>query len=267
MRWTSFLFVLLGCGTPSREPVEPQEPTPSAEVSSVGSEVKEEPEPTDRPDLVRSLNATVSEVYNLHGIVCSIRHEQGATWSFRAFNVLSKPITIRFEASTFRTERGSTMGALIRRDDDGDTSVKPGNAREFLVEPELLASLRNDGRMWAVMQDGEFEVSMSTPDGDAVWKGKLHDYQNQYADEWRLEGKLTGKDVAPKPGPNAPSTSTAPANPGSGRSAPSAPTTYTPSTPPASNSGGCVRGCRCGNSCIDCSKRCHGGSTYRRRRR
>jgi hypothetical protein len=31
--------------------------------------------------------------------------------------------------------------------------------------------------------------------------------------------------------------------------------------------GGCKVGCPCGNSCIDCSKTCHGGSTYRRRKR
>ena len=31
--------------------------------------------------------------------------------------------------------------------------------------------------------------------------------------------------------------------------------------------GGCVRGCACGNSCIDCSKTCRGGSTYRHRQR
>lgn len=30
--------------------------------------------------------------------------------------------------------------------------------------------------------------------------------------------------------------------------------------------GGCVKGCRCGNACIDCSDTCHGGATYRKRR-
>lgn len=34
-----------------------------------------------------------------------------------------------------------------------------------------------------------------------------------------------------------------------------------------SSSGGCVKGCRCGNACIDCSDTCHGGETYRRRKR
>lgn len=266
MRSIIFLVALIGCTSAPRA-IEPQESdTPPSEVTPVVATADaSDSEAEERPDLVRSFTATVSDVYSMHGVACSMRHDQAATWIFRAFNVFNKPITIRFEASTFRTERGSTMGVLIRKDSDGDTSVKPGNAREFLVEPELLAGLRNDGRMWAVMQDGEFEVSISTPDGDVVWKGKLHDYQNHYADEWRLESKLTGREVAPMPGRSSPTTSTN--NPSPGRSAPSTPTTYTPSSPPASNVGGCVRGCRCGNSCIDCSKTCHGGSTYRRRRR
>lgn len=33
------------------------------------------------------------------------------------------------------------------------------------------------------------------------------------------------------------------------------------------STGGCKKGCRCGNSCIDCSKQCHGGETYRKRKR
>ncbi len=46
-----------------------------------------------------------------------------------------------------------------------------------------------------------------------------------------------------------------------------------PSSDPAyggassASSGGCKKGCRCGNSCIDCSKTCRGGSTYRKRKR
>lgn len=35
---------------------------------------------------------------------------------------------------------------------------------------------------------------------------------------------------------------------------------------PGYSTGGCTKGCRCGNSCIDCSKTCHAGQTYRRRR-
>ncbi len=36
---------------------------------------------------------------------------------------------------------------------------------------------------------------------------------------------------------------------------------------PSDSGGGCSRGCRRGNSCIDCSKTCRGGSSHRRRRR
>lgn len=44
-------------------------------------------------------------------------------------------------------------------------------------------------------------------------------------------------------------------------------TTPAPNSGSSYSSGGCKKGCRCGNSCIDCSKTCHGGETYRKRKR
>jgi hypothetical protein len=42
---------------------------------------------------------------------------------------------------------------------------------------------------------------------------------------------------------------------------------YTNFSSPSGGGGGCKKGCRCGNACIECSKQCHGGATYRKRKR
>ena len=208
-------------------------------------EVKEEC--LDMPtDLERTLSVDVVPVTTTLGVVMSMSHHAGATWSVRITNIGKAPITLSLADSTFRTARGARMGALLGEEDDYVTPAKSG-ARTFLLTPELLAPMKNDARLWGVMEGGRFELVFSTPSDQFMWIGEFtnsHPVSVEAVDE--IEHALGARQAVPRVGSKRVPPSVTPS------ATYTAPTrSYSPTYSPS-----CKKGCPCGNACISCSKTC-----------